>query len=593
MQTADTDVLVVGAGPAGLTASALLAGYGVNAITVTKYPGTADSPRAHITNQRTMEILRELGVEDAAMAVAMSQRQMGTQVFATSFAGMELARMQTWGAGVDRRCEYEAASPSQMCNAPQHLLEPVILGAARQRGADIRFSTELVHISQDDDYVLATVRERDSGAEYLIRARYVIGADGARSTVAEQLGFPFEGESGLGSAFTVWLEADLTKYTRHRSGALFFVCDPGSDVWLSAWTCVKPWTEWNPLFLHHDLLPPDASEQAVLDTVRRAIGDPGVEVKIKKISTWQLNQVVAARYRQGRAFVVGDAAHRHSPANGLGSNSSIQDAFNLAWKLALVTRGTAGDVLLDSYHDERQPVGRQVIDRATKSTVEIGPFTEALGLRPGQPAEDALASLDELYGDSDEGARRREELLAALELMNWQFNAHGVELGQRYTSDAVVDDGTPWPPYSRDPELHYHPTTHPGAYLPHVWLQHGVDNVSTLDITGHGRFTLLTGVGGAGWLDAAAKVGVELGVDIEGRVIGMRQEYDDVEGRWAKLREIADHGALLVRPDRHVAWRAHGRVDDPIGTLRAVLVGLLGRDGDHRGPGRPGTRVGP
>ena len=108
----------------------------------------------------------------------------------------------------------------------------------------------------------------------------------------------------------MWLEADPTKYTRHRSGALFFVCDPGSDVWLSAWTCVKPWTEWNPLFLQHDLLPTDASEQAMLDTVRRAIGDPDIEVKIKKISTWQVNQVIAARYRQGRAFLVDDVEGR-------------------------------------------------------------------------------------------------------------------------------------------------------------------------------------------------------------------------------------------------------------------------------------------
>lgn len=122
-------------------------------------------------------------------------------------------------------------------------------------------------------------------------------------------------------------------------------------------------------------------------------------------------------------------AHRHSPANGLGSNTSIQDAYNLVWKLALVTRGLAGDRLLDSYHDERQPVGRQVIDRATKSTAEVGPFTEALGFRPGGSVEQAWASLGELFGDSGKGAKRREELLAALELMNWQFNAHGVELG--------------------------------------------------------------------------------------------------------------------------------------------------------------------
>ncbi|HWI74336.1 MAG TPA: FAD-dependent monooxygenase [Baekduia sp.] len=579
--TIDTDVLIVGAGPSGLTAAALLAEYGIDAITVSKHPGTADSPRAHITNQRTMEIFRELGFEQHAMAVAMSQREMGTQVFATSFAGTELARMQTWGAGVDRRSEYEAASPCQMCNAPQHVLEPVILDAARRRGAELRFSCELVEISQGAEAVTARVRQRAGGDEQLIRARYAIGADGARSTVAEQIGFPFEGESDLGKAFTVWLEADLTKYTRHRSGALFFVCEPGSDMWLSAWTCVKPWTEWNPLFLPHDPAPGDVTEEAVLDTVRRAIGDPDVAVRIKKISTWDINHVVASDYRRGRVFLVGDAAHRHPPSNGLGSNTSIQDSYNLAWKLALVVRGVAGDRLLDTYHEERQPVGRQVIDRAIQSVGEVEPLSQALGLGPGQSQEEAWASIDELFGGSTAGAERRAKLVEAQELMNWQFNCHGVELGQRYTSGAVVEDGTPWPQYDRDAELHYHPTTHPGAYLPHVWLERGTEPISTLDLAGHGRFAILTGVGGEDWIEAATEVGGELGVEIVGRVIGMRQACDDVEGAWARRREISDGGCLLVRPDRHIAWRSQDRVDDPPAALRRALVRILARDDAH------------
>jgi 2,4-dichlorophenol 6-monooxygenase len=219
MDSFDTDVLVVGAGPAGLTASALLARAGVNALTITKYGGTADSPRAHITNQRTVEVMRDLGVEDRLRQDAMPQHLMGTQIFATSFAGLELSRKNAWGAGIDRKADYERASPSAMCNISQHMLEPIILEAARRHGAKIRFDSELTDVQQDKDGVTARVRDRSSDREYEIRCKYLIGADGGHSTVAAQASFEFEGRFNIGEAISVWLDADLTKYTAHRSGA--------------------------------------------------------------------------------------------------------------------------------------------------------------------------------------------------------------------------------------------------------------------------------------------------------------------------------------------------------------------------------------
>ncbi|MCW8378719.1 FAD-dependent oxidoreductase [Streptomyces justiciae] len=572
-----TDVLVVGAGPAGLTAAAFLAEYGVNAITVTKYPSTAHTPRAHITNQRTVEVMRDLGIEDRVREIAMPAEQMGTNVWATSFAGVELARMMTWGEGQDRRSDYESASPCEMCNAPQTALEPVILAAAQERKADIRFGTEVVDITQDDERVRARVRRREDGVEYDIEARYAIGADGANSTVARTLGFEMEGAAAIGSAFTVWIEADLSRFVEHRPGALFWVAPPGTNILWSPWTTVVPHTEWNALFLMHDMLPADTSDEAVADLIRAGIGDSSVEFKIKDIGKWDINHVVAEQYRKGRVFLVGDAAHRHPPSNGLGSNTSIQDSYNLAWKLALVLRGDAGPALLDTYHEERKPVGRQVIDRAIKSIGDMDPLSEALGLAPGQTAEQGWAAVDGLFAADGAGAARRAALLEALDKVNWQLNCHGVELGQRYTSGAVLDDGTPFPEYTRDPELYYHPTTHPGAHLPHVWLQHGEKEVSTLDLVGRGSFTVLTGVGGAEWTEAAAVVSRETGIEIETRTIGMRADYDDVLGEWTKIREIDDDGCLLVRPDRHVAWRSRGSAGDPVGTLRDVVTFVLGR----------------
>ncbi|HWC24607.1 MAG TPA: FAD-dependent monooxygenase [Flexivirga sp.] len=574
----DTDVFVVGAGPAGLTMAALLARQGVDAITVTKYPGTAHSPRAHITNQRTVEVFRDLGIEDAVRQVATPNELMGNNVWATSFADEEIARLLTWGSGPDRHGDYESASPSAMCNIPQHVLEPVLLQSALDQGADIRFNTELVNITQDDDGVTATVRSRPDGEEQTIRARYVVGADGGNSTVAAQLGFTFRGESGLGAAANVWLEADLTAYTAHRPGTLYWMCQPGNDYWVGSgtWICVKPWTEWVLLFMYDPAEgDPDLSEEAVIARAHATIGDPNVDITIKSTSLWQINHLVADDYRRGRAFLVGDAAHRHPPANGLGTNTSIQDSFNLAWKLAYVLQGRAGAQLLDSYHDERQPVGVQVVDRAMKSVADMLPISTALGFKPGQTAEEGQRALDELKADTALGERRRQELADAVQLQNYQFNAHGVELDQHYTSDAVVDDWSDWPATQRDPELYHHPTTHPGARLPHAWLTHGKDSVSTLDLAGHDGLMLLTGIGGDAWVEAAGKLAAELDLPLAAYEIGPGREHQDVLGDWRARREVADGGALLVRPDHHIAWRSEHAATDAKDTLERALRHVL------------------
>ena len=576
MHISEADVLVIGAGPAGLTASALLARYGVSAITVTKYASTANSPRAHITNQRTVEVLRDLGIEEQVRAFATPSNLMGNNVWAASFAGQEIARLMTWGSGPARKADYDSASPSAMMNAPQHLLEPVLLDAARSHGADIRFSTELVSITQDDNAVHAVVRERESGEEYAIAARYAIGADGGRSTVAAQLGFPMQGQMGLGASVNVWLEADLTKYTAHRPGVLYWISQPGSDFWVGSGTCVKPWTEWVLLFMYDPAQgEPDLSSEALLARAHQTIGDPAVDVTIKSVGQWQINHVIAERYRQGRVFLAGDAAHRHPPANGLGSNTSIQDAYNLGWKLSMVLSGQAGDHLLDSYHDERQPVGKQVVDRAMKSVADMLPISTALGFRPDQSMDEGWAGLHELAEASAAGAARRQQLQSAVELQNYQFNTHGVELGQSYSSDAVVPDGSDAPAPTRDPELYYTPSTRPGGRLPHVWLQAGTDTVSTLDICSAGQLTLIVGIGGEPWIRAAEKTAADLGVRLSTRSVGYRQLYDDVCGDWGRISGIGDVGCLLVRPDRHIAWRSAQLPDDPAAELRRVLRHVL------------------
>lgn len=573
-------VFVAGAGPAGLTTAALLAKYGVDVLAITRYAGTAHSPRAHITNQRTVEVFRDLGIEDRVRALSTANELMSNNVWATSFAGKEIARLATWGTGTKRRADYETASPSQMCNAPQHLLEPAILTAAREYGAQVLFNTELVSIRQTEEAVYSRLVDRLTGEEFEVISDYAVGADGAQSLVVKELGFELEGEMGLGCAVNCWLEVDLEKYCAHRPGVLYWMTQPGSDYWVGSGTyiCVRPWNEWVLLFMYNPKDgEPDLSEEALIARARATIGDPDIPIRVKAVSKWTINRMFARGMVKGRVAIAGDAAHRHPPANGLGSNTSVQDAFNLAWKLAMIVKGEASPALLQTYSDERQPVAEGVVNRAIKSVGEMLPIAKALGFSEGQSAQAGWASLDELFSPGEVGRQRRKALSEAVQLQNYQFNCHGVELGQRYTSAAIVRDGATFPPPTRDPDLYYHATTTPGASIPHAWIQRDNALVSTLDLVGHGAFAVLTGAGGEAWITAARQVGAEFGIAINAVLIAHGTATFDAYGDWAQQREIEDHGCLLVRPDRFVAWRAMGEVADPVMELRRVLAQMLGR----------------
>jgi 2,4-dichlorophenol 6-monooxygenase len=298
---------------------------------------------------------------------------------------------------------------------------------------------------------------------------------------------------------------------------------------------------------------------------RQLVGDPELEIELISANTWTVNNMYATHMQAGRVFIMGDAVHRHPPSNGLGSNTSIQDGFNLAWKLAAVLKGQAGRGLLDSYSAERAPVAKQIVTRANQSIGEFGPIFEALGMADGVSPEKMQANMDARCDNTPAGERQRAALREAFAFKKYEFDAHGVEMNQRYRSGAVVTDGQVEPEFELDAELHYQPTTWPGA-------QH-----STLDLCGHGRFTLLTGIGGAGGGEAAAKVGREFGMEIAVRVIGPRQTFLDHTGDWTRAREVRDSGCVLVRPDHHVCWRADEIAGDPAGELRRVLAAVLAR----------------
>jgi 2,4-dichlorophenol 6-monooxygenase len=535
-----------------------------------------------------MEVFRDLGIEAQVLAVSTPLKSLAHGVMATSLTGLEIARYGCYGGAAHQLSDFALASPCQMVNLPQHILEPLLLARARETGADVRFSTELVAIEHEKASngggVVARVRQRHTGVEYRVRAQYAVGADGARSTVAAQLGFEFNGQPNLMSMTSTWFDADLTAYTAHRPAGLYQIVQPGNAFWVGSGLLIQvtPFTEWVMNRQYNASSDggdePDLSRESHAKYIRETLGVPGLEVHVKSVSKWAVNNVAATQYRAGRVFLAGDAAHRHPPTSGLGSNTCVQDAFNLAWKLALVVKGQAADALLDSYNEERQPIGQQIVSHAIQTLHNMALVPQALGFHHGQTKEDGFQKLDELFFSDTPGAEeRRKKLEEVVQLQDRRSNAIGLQLGQRYTSRAVVDDGTPFPPYQRDPVLYYEPTTHPGGYLPHAWVEHKGKRVSTLDIVGQRRFVLIVGIGGRVWIAAASTASDEVGVEVLVRQIGYRCPYDDVLREWTSRREVGDHGAILVRPDRHIAWRCASLPADPVAELSSALRRVLSR----------------
>ena len=567
----DADVLVVGTGPMGATTALALATYGVRVLAVSKWNWLANTPRAHITNQRAVEVLRDLGAEADARKFATPWGEMGDTLFTTSLAGPEIARLRTWGTGDERFGDYLRGSPCPNLDIPQHVLEPVLVNHAAGRGARVAFNVEYLHSTQDAEGVTVALQDRLTGERSLRRVGYLVGADGARSMVAEEIGLPMVGEMARAGTVYAQFKADLSRYVAHRPSILHWIMNPAGgfgEIGMGLLRAVRPWDEWIAGW-GFDMAQgePDLSPGTALAKIRALVGEPDFTCELVSVAPWYVNRAYAERYSVGRIFCGGDAVHRHPPSNGLGSNTSIQDGFNLAWKLAMVVKGQAGPGLLESYSAERAPVGRHVVERTNQSRVDYAPLRACFA-----------GGLEGVQAPTAEGARVRAALKAALALKNQEYNAHGTELNQRYASSAVLADGDAAEVWSRDRGLYLQATTRPGAKLPHAWLvgRNGV-RVSTLDVVGRGAFTLLTGLSGEAWRQAVAAVGAPY---LRLVVVGEPGAADPY-CVWSDVSETEEAGALLVRPDGYVAWRVREAVWDAGAAtrlLRATLRHVLSLD---------------
>ena len=552
----DTDVLIVGSGPTGATAALALATYGVRTQVVSRWNWLADTPRAHITNQRTNEVFRDLGIENDVLQHASPWDVMGDTLFTTSLAGEELARLRTWGTGDDRHGDYVSASPCGMVDIIQPELEPILVQAAAARGASFYFNTEYLRHEQSADAVTVYLRDRLSGREFITRARYLIGADGARSTITAELGLPMEGRlARAGTVYTIF-DADLARFSAHRPSILNWIITADTsfgEIGMGLLRAVKPWTRWIAGWgFDIDKGDPDLTEHTVRRRIALMIGDPTVEIEVVKSSVWYVNQAFATSYSKGRVFCGGDAVHRHPPSNGLGMNTCVQDAFNLAWKMAYVIRGFANPSLLESYNSERVPVGEQIVHRANQSRLDYAALNACF--RVSGAENPVAAGIARFRDPGPEGASTRRAVQDALQIKNKEFNAHGVEMNGRYASDAIIPDRTVAAEvWRRDPILFHQASTRPGAKIPHAWIvgENG-KRKSTLDLVGKGRFTLVTGLAGKVWEQAVAQLDLPyLTVVIVGT-----PDAQDLYCDWQRVREVDEDGALLVRPDGYIAWRA-------------------------------------
>ena len=582
-----TDVLIVGGGGAGLTASMLLSTMGVDHLLVSALPGTSILPKAHVLGQRAMEILDDCGVADAIYAVGTPPDQIRRTSFYAGLAGHPAAgrvlfTQESWGAG-GQDADWVAASPKLTTNLPQIRLEPLMKARAEELAPGrIYFHHELTALEETDQGVVASITDLHEGRPYEVEARYVLGCDGGR-TVGKLAGIEVEGLTEISRTATVHLAADLSAWAKDPEVLLRWVwCPNNGKLIVLAPMGPTRWggesEEWV-VHLLYDLEDPRAFDDAeVIEDIRVGLGIGDHSLDIKLITRWTVSGLLADRFRAGRVFVVGDAAHRHPPTGGLGLVSAIHDAQNLCWKLALVLRGAAGEDLLDTYEDERRPVDERNVRRSLENALGYLVMAEAMGMDdPNASSEERWARLARLWSEAPEDVAHRRAVRELMAAQSQEFHEHDVEYGYRHRSAAVVDDGSPEPP-ERDFRMFF-PSTRPGCPLPHAWVEDDdFTRSSTIDLVGVDRFVLIAGERGDAWKEAALKVAAELGVDLDAYSIGHSAgDLRDPRLRFERVREFGPEGAVLIRPDRCIAFRSLGAVDDPSAVLRGAFRQVLAR----------------
>lgn len=587
MRAIETSVLIVGGGGSGLCAASFLADLGVDALLVERHHGTSHLPKAHYLNQRTMEVLRHHGMADAVYAHAAPRETIGQILWRTPLGGNGpldrkiLKAIDAMGGG-----GFAAVYDRHGVTPPAHLaqihLEPILRGIAEDRNPGrILFGHALVDFVQDDLGVVARVRDLLKDEETTVRARYLLAAD-AGKTVGPAIGARMIADARVQTRISVYFSADLSSHITEDTAAMHCIVNPNGaragDQLFSYLVAYGPhrWGRYSETWGMGLAFGPDEAIIVDEESLARRIGaflQVDVPITVLGYSQWFQEAMISDRFVEGRVIQIGDAVHKHPPAGGLGLNSGIQDAHNVCWKLAAILSGAATERLLASYELERRPVVERNAQHATLMMSNFAILAGALGVAPAMPPAYNRAQLAALVADTADGRARRARVDHVFALTRAETGAHDLDLGFAYEIGALAPDKSA-PPLRDATGVRYTPSARPGSRLPHCWLSREGRPISTHDLIPTGGFLLLTGPEGAKWCAAAGQVAGELGIAIRAHRVDLQ---DDAVRPWLAACALDDSGALLVRPDGHVAFRSAALPADPYAELASAVRQVLGR----------------
>jgi 2,4-dichlorophenol 6-monooxygenase len=560
MSRIEVPVLIVGAGPVGLMGALLLARHGMEARILDRRETPIRAPAAHVVNARTFEICRAVGVDmDAFAEFSADPKDAGQVIWVTNLAGEEIGRLP-----FERQAdEVLRFTPTPLRNIPQHRFEAVLRDTLPKVGAvEVQYGQQWEGAEQDEEGIVSRVRDLATDDVYEVRSRYLIACDGAGSRIRKSLDIEMMGPQNLQSFVMIHFAANLRALVKDRAAVLYWLADPELGATLVAHDIEREWVYMVPFDPDQETAA-DYPEERCEALVRDAIGSDEYPVKVETISTWAMSAQIAERYREGRVFLAGDAAHRFPPTGGLGLNSGVQDIHGLVWRLAAVEAGWAHPALLDSYESERRPVAQANADNSLRNAMRLFEVDQALGFQEERTRERMHATL------ADPEGRARVE--AAIAGQAEHFDTLGLQLGFRYDAGAVVPDGTASPEVANIVR-EFVPCGRPGARMPHAWLSRDGRRQSTLDLLALDAFTLVTTLHSDEWQVAVSEVS-----SVPVRYVAIDRTSIEDEARWLEESGIGIEGALLVRPDQHVAWRAASLPEDPSASLRAAIAKIVER----------------